>query len=171
MGVREIINRRKPLFTGLLAGVIIITLSYSLYYAISGGAAPEGSLKRAWYTVDDGKTWFADSADKLPPFEHEGKTAYRCYVFTCDGGATKFVGFMERYTPEGKKKREEMLERARTDPRFDINSESVAMEIKAPLTGDKGWVSDRSGAAAKVVSFSCPGGGDRRSLTPVRPPD
>src|SRR5689334_11283784 len=59
-------------------------------------AAPPVPVGKAWFTTDDGKTWFADDDNRLFPFDKDGKKAYRCYVWTCDGGKTKFVSHLER---------------------------------------------------------------------------
>ncbi len=59
-----------------------------------------------YFTTDDSSpdaakaALFADSAKNLPPFQKDGKTAYLACVFTCDGGKTTWVGYLERYTPE-----------------------------------------------------------------------
>lgn len=51
-----------------------------------------------YFTVDDGQTWFADSANKLPPFDHDGSKAVRCYVFKGSNG--KFAGLLEKYSDD-----------------------------------------------------------------------
>jgi hypothetical protein len=72
----------------------------------NGGFGSGGqSLKtRAFYTVDNGKTWFVDDAEKVTPFDYRGKQAFRVRVFTTDGGKTEFAGYLERYTPEAQKR-------------------------------------------------------------------
>ncbi len=67
---------------------------------------------QAYYSVDDGQTFFADDINLVPPFEKDGKMAVRAHVFTCDGGKTPFVAYLERYTPEAKGKIEAMKEGA-----------------------------------------------------------
>ncbi len=60
---------------------------------------------KAYFTTDDSSpdaakaALFTDSADNLPPFQKDGKTAYLACVFTCDGGKTTWVGYLERFTP------------------------------------------------------------------------
>ena len=61
---------------------------------------PVDEPRRAFYTVDDGKSWFADDAEKLPPFEHDGKPAVRVHLFRCDGGTTPFVGYLRQLPDE-----------------------------------------------------------------------
>jgi hypothetical protein len=40
---------------------------------------------RAFYTTDEGQTWFADVLYRATPFDHEGKPAYGAIVVECDG--------------------------------------------------------------------------------------
>lgn len=56
---------------------------------------------RSFYTVDDGKTFFVDRI-QVPPYRKGMSEAVGAMVFSCDGGATKFVGYLVRFTPEGK---------------------------------------------------------------------
>ena len=44
---------------------------------------------------DDG-SWFADKAERVPPFDHHGQPAVRLHLFSCDGGKTTFVGYLEK---------------------------------------------------------------------------
>ncbi len=97
---------------------------------------PTGMPKQGFFTTDDGKTFFEDSADKIPPFDHDGQTACGCYVFTDDNGKTKYVGWLFRYTDEGKQR----LELSRTSAGELGSSLFECIEVKAPGTGDSGWL-------------------------------
>jgi hypothetical protein len=95
MGIRESINKNSAITVGaivvvLLASVVVIALEIRG----SSGEAP----KKCYYTVDDGKTWFSDDSKKLPPYDRNGASAVRCYVFT--GPSGKFAGLLEKYSPE-----------------------------------------------------------------------
>jgi hypothetical protein len=112
----------------------------------------------AFFTVDDGKTTFVDSAELLPPFEKDGKTAYRVHVFTCDGGKTKINGYLQRLSPLGKEKMKALRESQKKnpgklpglDPQLTAN-----IEIKRP--GDKEWIKQSDVARAQVVlDVRCP---------------
>ena len=73
------------------------------------------TLTQSWYTDDDGKTWYADDKSLSPPIDHNGKTAVRAYVFSCDGGKHEFVGYLERYTPDAR----QAIEQARSKVRAE----------------------------------------------------
>ncbi|HWP40815.1 MAG TPA: hypothetical protein VNL70_07805 [Tepidisphaeraceae bacterium] len=106
---------QHPKVTATVVGIILLgAVGLLIAQLLSSDdamvASDAGSEPKAWYTVDDGKTFFADSALKIPPFEHEGKIAYRCQVWTYDGGKTRFVSHLERY-PEAVKKKLESMDR------------------------------------------------------------
>jgi len=116
---------------------------------------------RAWYTADDGRTWFAGPGNKVVPFEHEGKQAYRCYVWTFDGGKTKFVSHLERLKP---------AVRARYGPQAEVEPWHLppgAEEVKPPLTGDTGWIPEDSPQAAQLMIPTSPDGkGNLEAVVP-----
>jgi hypothetical protein len=60
--------------------------------------------KKAYYTVDDGQTWFADAMppEKLPPFTLDGKEAVRAHVYQYGDRGKPFVLYLEKYTPEAR---------------------------------------------------------------------
>ena len=92
MGIRETMNRHPKVSTAVVACAIGIgAIAIGLEIRGESGAPPAYNF----FTTDDGKTWFIDSAKKLPPFDHDGVPAVRCYVFKGSNG--KFVGLMEKY--------------------------------------------------------------------------
>jgi hypothetical protein len=127
---------------------------------LSPGERPKLAHK-VFFTTDDGKTWFADEADKIPPFEKDGKPAYRVYVYRC-GDGKPFVSHLERYTPEAKK----LLEEGRANNRLGDPDllEKIFMngiEVKDPGTGDEetNWVKQSDYArASKITEPRCPDG-------------
>src|SRR5688500_13766950 len=99
MGVIAAMQERPRLMIGVLVSVIAV----AVVMAFASAKKQEHNVEvrsGVWFTTDDGKTLFTDNARKLPPFDHYGKPAYRAYVYTCDGGKTQFVAFLERYTPD-----------------------------------------------------------------------
>jgi hypothetical protein len=116
------------------------------------GTEPSG---KSWFTVDDGQTFFADDRHKLPPFLRDGKIAYRCVVYTCDNGKTRFVVYLERLTPAAREQAERMMQDLPGVP-----ASIMGVEVKKPLTGDRGWVSKASPEAKEIVKPRCPNGSD-----------
>lgn len=164
MSFRQVINRRPG---------IIITLVV-LFVAIAGWAVWSQATeqtgrppKAAYFTIDDGKTWFVDDLNKLPPFEKDGKEAVLAHVFTCNG--KEVCGYIERYVARAKT----LIEEGRKKPVVpgsmpQVNGELVAMgqgarEVKKP--GDSVWVNMNAGGMT-IVRFACPGGAETAEVKP-----
>jgi len=158
VGIRETLNRNSGITTGAVGGIVVLAIIYIIYYVSSGSGAPAATVNdgRVWYTADDGQTFFVDSANKTPPFDYNGKQAVQCHVFTCNKGKTKFVGYLQRYTPKAKARREELIAK-----RTMVGMEEVGVngvEIKLPHTGDRGWVNYNEPRAAFIRDVKCKDG-------------
>jgi hypothetical protein len=162
VGIRETLNQNPGITTGATAGIIIIALGFIIWQTTGGEGSYSGPTKR-YYVDDDGKSEpFLDSVDKIAPFDHNGKQAVLAHVFTCDGGKTKFIGYVERYTPDAKAK----LEKARTNPKEAPPPEDMAIngiEIKRPK--DTAWLKTIDPRSTAVTKVTCSSG----TLEPVVP--
>ncbi len=171
MGIRESLNKSPAVTTGVTIGIIVVALVFILYQTFGGGGAATGggAMDKAFFTVDNGKTWFADDINKLPPFDHEGKQAVRVYVFTCDGGKTKFAAYVERYTEAAKRE----IEKARANPQGGgmMGMESISYtgrEVKK--AGSEGpWLKAMDPRASDAMSINCPDGQSMENLEMVFP--
>ena len=134
----------------------------------SADAAKSG-VDLAWYSHDDGQSWFAEKKNRLNYATRDGKPAYRCWVYTCDGGKTKFAAYLERYAPEAQKQLEAMIAGKRpADPAILEQISANGIEVKKPGTGT--WISLAEPRAAELKDPACPGGGtDRPQLVPPTP--
>ena len=172
MGVRESLNTHRGLTTAVVSAVIVVALGFGLRGACSN--TPEGPAARAgakcFFSTDDGKSWFPDDAAKLPPIEHEGKTAYRVKVFRCPDG-TQFVSHLERYAPADKQR----LEESRSAPggANAMGMEQTTFmqlgEVKKP--GESKWIRftpETSEQYQRVIQPKCPDG-STVGLQPVLP--
>lgn len=99
MGVRERLVQNKPLGIGL--AVVFIVGAVVLGVINTRDVRPPG-FRAAFYSADDGKTFFVDSISKSTPFQVDGKDAYKVQVFACKDGKQQFVGYIERMNPEVK---------------------------------------------------------------------
>jgi hypothetical protein len=158
-GVREALDKHK---TAAVASAVVALLAMAVFAWRStslpaGAAAAEAA--QSFYSTDDGATFFPAAADLIPPVQVNGKTACRAIVFTCDGGKTKFVGYLERYSPAAKAQ----LEAARDAmKRGDKNAAPAGpaagdVEVKKPGGGNR-WVSRRGPAAADDLKVTPPPG-------------
>jgi hypothetical protein len=165
MSVREAIigNPRIGIATAgglLLIGIVVICLEMR-------NPAPAAAPAQYYFTMDDGKTWFADAATNLPPYDKDGEQAVRAHVFRCPAG-TKFVAYLERYTPDAKRTLEGTSSSAASEMSATQGAYEGGREVKRP--GDKDWVSVTNGRAlAQVVAFKCPDGTSSNDAVPVEP--
>jgi len=139
----------------LLIGVVAILLQ------MRGGGGASAARARQFFTVDDGKTWFADDASKLPPFDKEGKQAVRAYVYR-SGKGKEFVNHLERFTPDARQAIESanLNQTAKGSPKNLAaiqGAYTAGRELKRP--GDAKWVTAANFRdAARITSINSPDG-------------
>jgi hypothetical protein len=152
MGVREAINQRPKTVaavavTIVAAVLVVVALQFRDVQASSqGGGDPE----RAFFTTDDGKTWFVGDVTQIPPFQHDGKEAVRAYVVEVNG--QRLVNHLERYTPEGKQALIKLKEAVKHGPppgALVAAAQQRGREVKRP--GDTKWVPASDTAAAEAI--------------------
>lgn len=139
MGLRESLNK-KPALSASLAGVVVLAILYILWKQVAGGGDPRLGSGKAFYSVDDGQSYFAYDSSNIAPFDYEGKTAVQALVYSADGGKTRFVGYLQRFTPAGKQKmieKRKQIEQTKGLPSLDQDL-LANTEVKRP--GDRTWV-------------------------------
>lgn len=166
------VSDRRTLLDRHRSAIAIVAVSVSLSSAVwltwFYWPGPDNSLPSfAWYTVDDGRTRFADDVERNPPFEHDGKQAVRLHLFSCDGGKTTFVGYLQKFPEETLRKYRDKG----VDP-ANVEDEELVAEggwvYKRP--GDAAWLSDRAADRKflDVITVRCPDGraGEPKELFP-----
>ena len=124
---------------------------------------------KAFYTVDDGASWFKDEADKIAPYDYKGRQAVMCFVYKCGDKGQPWISHLMRYTAEGKRQREEQVKN-----KGGVNlvgSDSLLrpqLEVKEAKSGDTAWVSVNDPRAAEIQKLQCPDG-STNDITPVDP--
>lgn len=163
MGVRDSLNRQNPKIVGVFTAVIVVAVSLILFRSIGGGDAGVGDgVDMAFFSTDNGKTWFPDDAKNVPPFSRDGKDAYRAYVYRCPDGR-EFVAFLERYTLRAKKEREALYAGGEGSA-APILDEAKGIEIKTP--GQATWVKQSNPNAAAIMTPRCADGGRPQIVLP-----
>jgi hypothetical protein len=149
MAIREAMNRR-PVVSGVITGIVIVgAVAFILLWNRADSVYRPA---RMYFTVDDGKTYFADGATKLAPFDRDGKEAVQCYVFRAQGQS--FVGYLLKYPPEV---RQEIV--AYQSAGREYPGVPPAALVKKP--GDKNWVAVGSAAGAAVMQVRSPANADQ----------
>jgi hypothetical protein len=170
VGLRETLNENPKIVTGATAGLIVIVLGWIIISSFGGNSPGSGGTAgaaKAYFSDDDGKSYFADDAKKIPPFDHNGKQAVKANVYRC--GGKEFVNHLERYTPEAKKKAEAAVADARAmkDPTIMSSIQQEGLEVKRP--GEAKWVKLADAKSQTVVQPQGPGGGNPETLEVVYP--
>jgi hypothetical protein len=159
VGIRETLNK-NPKQTYIFVGIILFLTIAVIAYSIRSEAPPKARTK-AYYTDDDGKTFFVDDIKKAAPFDRNGKMVYLAHVYICEANKDKkFVGYVEMYNPAER----EMLVKI-TDP-IKADNERKRMDVYSRMVKWPGpenrWVPimyDRLNAS-KIMHVKCPGGED-----------
>jgi hypothetical protein len=153
MGIREKINQNKWL--GLVVGVVLVSAAVGVSVMTGGNSRPDGFVTN-FYTNDDGKTFYEDRADIIAPYTKDGREAVKAAVFTCDSGKTKFIGYMERLSPQAKAEAEK-YKKAGSMPDTPTAQRIFegGAQIKHP--GEKEWAT-RDSFGPNGPAVKCPDG-------------
>lgn len=161
MGIRESIGQNRYAGLGLAGGLIVVA---AVILATTFWPAKRANLARAYYTVDDGKTWFADSAYRVAPFDHNGKAAVVAHVYNYADGKKEFCAYVAKFNDDAKAKLEAAIAAAQ---KAGKPPESVALwgdrsfmrdgvVVKKP--GDATWLRYADPAANAVFTIKAPDG-------------
>ena len=161
MGIREKINQNPKQTAAITAGIVGVAILFILWQACGSGPGSSGiSTTKAFYTTDDGKTYFVDDSSNIPPYQKNGKLAVRAQVFTCDDGKTKFVGYLEMYSLQDKTVLEAVAKGQGKGP-MPMPYMSGQPLVKKPGAPQNAWVGIGPGTSAiyqQVVTVKCPDG-------------
>lgn len=156
MNIREKLQKNPAIVAGA-AGIITVAAIVSIVMQARNNSALGG---QAYFTVDDGQTFFTDSKLNVAPFDKGGKQVVRAHVFRCGGKLV--VGYVSRYTAEALQVMEDVkIAKAEKRPPKNIGAlmslSSTGVEVKKPGAGNP-WVRGTNGAKAlEVRLFKCPG--------------
>lgn len=156
MGIRQTLNEKPGIAIGI-AAVILVAAGFLIIRQFTASTPGQQLTKpvgdEAFYTDDDGATFFSDTMKKLTPFKHNGKDAVRARVYKCGTGAP-FVGYLERHTAAAAQNKTLAMEMPNR-PNFG----AVAIfEIRRPK--DKTWTpmdEKNQTKAIEIMGVTCPG--------------
>jgi hypothetical protein len=160
---RQLIQKYQKITTAGTITVILLALVF-IVTQIKGMSSPGERALYAYFSADDGATWFADDITKVPPFTKDGKEVVRAYVFRC-GGGKPFIGYLMRFTPEAKKSIDTAMAKGATSGSMppDLNKMMTEImpfggEVKKPSSGKWALATRDPEAYSEVMKFGCPGG-------------
>jgi hypothetical protein len=162
MGLRESI-KSKPWIGGAISGAFVVVALAII--AATYWPEKKAKLDQAFYSDDDGQTWFSDSAYLVPPFQHDGKTAVVAQIYSYADGSKKFCAYLTEFTPEAKQKLEAALADAKQKGQqagsvalyHDRNFMQKSMLVKK-CGASNAWVPYDDPKATDVMSIKSPDG-------------
>jgi hypothetical protein len=165
MSVRQALERHQKIVVGVVC-MVIVGCFVAIYAQV--GPGPHPNVHLAYYSDDDGQTWFEDEVFKITPFDHNGHEAVGAMIYSVNG--KKSVGYLLRFSEKGR----EIF--ARLQPK--IAGAASPLQILAPLFADPTlqevklsgpahpWVNLRSRAALAIVTASSGPSGDVEIVNP-----
>ncbi len=151
--------QRRKKWTSILSVAVILVAGAVTAWEIQANRRSTRNL--AFFTTDDGKTWFLDDADSIPPFDYGGKEAVRCYVYET-AKRTKFAGYLLKFTPKAKA----AMLAATPEGRERLRGDASAAMLKRP--GQTAWISGQDPDAMDIYR-SVAGPGGETDVVPVFP--
>jgi hypothetical protein len=162
MYVRKYLADQKTV--GIAVAVVLLLVA-ALVLCVQYWPQKKANLAMAYYSDDDGATWFVDSAFRVAPFEHNGKTAVMAEIYTYDDGSKRFCAYLAKYNSDTKR----TLERAIADAQAQgkgPNSVSLYNDhaflnagtlVKLPGASNP-WIGFNDSRAAPIFSIHSPDG-------------
>jgi hypothetical protein len=169
VGIRETLNKNQTFTTGATIAIIVIAIGVIVWQLMP--ESPPRIMTKSYYTIDDGRTWFEDSSDKIVPFDKDGKEAVRAHLFRCGENGEKFVGYLEKLDPRIKAQLDEFKSNPANKGRImpgQIEAEEGGRLVKRP--GDKNWMPDTSPNAARITTIKCRDGSYATRVVPDMQP-
>ena len=133
------VDLKKRLGPGI-AGVLLVGGAILVGYQLMREKTNVVAAQKSAFYTDDEKTFFKDDVNKIFPFDHNGKQAYRADVFKGPDGK-EFVGLVYRLTDGGKREMEAYLKAAPRDADGSLRKgiEERGMQVKKAGADDKAW--------------------------------
>lgn len=157
MGLREAINQNSRVTITIVGVAALLATGFVVMQVMAGRRTFPHKSPDAYFSDDDGKTFFVDTDDRVAPFDHNGKQAARASVFECCG--KRFVGYLERYNTDALK--------LKTSGKGTRETDMYGREVKKP--GAATWTNAHDlAAASKVTDVHCPHGANA-APEPVEP--
>ena len=166
MGIRETLEKKQSLSIGV---AILVIVGAGVAIVLQARDFGSGNAGDAYFTTDDGQTFFVDDGRKIPPFDEGGKPAVKAHVFEC--GGKRVVGYLSRYTPEAIAAMQEAKKYKGTGkPPPNVKAlasiGTTGLEVKKPGPGNP-WVRQSDSArATKIRVFRCPDGSTPNEVGP-----
>jgi len=159
VALRDTLNKNPQYVTYGTIAIIVLAIGVIVWQLKpAGGPTPANA---AWYSDDDGATWFADEPNKVTPFLNTktNREAVNAYVYKCPGEAP-FVAFLEKPEPAVKAKWDDWMKK---NPGQPLSGDALhlaegGMLVKKPKDRTAPWVKGDSEAGGLIKVIKCKDG-------------
>jgi hypothetical protein len=138
LGLRENLNKKPIIGVSITLAIIIAAIGVIVWQN-----RPESAYvgNRVFYSDDDGKTWFPDQPNRVPPFDHNGKDAVRCYVYKSNGES--FAAYLQKFSKS-------VAAKVKGNQPMGDAEVTAGTLVKRP--GDADWIPSSDPRAAAIMS-------------------
>ena len=142
MDIRQKMNENPVVGGAVALGIVLVAIVIIIWYfhVPKDTTLPQTIADKGFFSDDDGKTWYVDDLKNVPPYQHNGKTAYRAQLYMNIDDDTKFVGYLQGYEKADKAKIEAAI--AGGTPPSQALVE-ILPNVKKP--GSAAWAKPRNG--------------------------
>lgn len=119
------------------AALVLVVLAVGYAFWATGTETP-ATTNQAYFTVDDGNTWFLDDATKVAPFDKDGKQAVKAVLYESADGKRQFVAFLQRMSPQAMTEIKQYQSGKATPDSMAQMRLSESVELKRP--GEVKWL-------------------------------
>jgi hypothetical protein len=163
--MREFFNRY-----GVAVVVVVLLIAGAVYWFYGRGAPEaEASGVKAFYIDEETGEESVRPVTDVPPLAGKGgkDTVVVAAKYSCDGGKTSQVGYLMKYTPEGKAALEEVYKAGKDESSININ---MMQQVLVRLPGKDGqWVFKQSDMGMRITDAGeCPPGQRKTAVTPPK---
>jgi hypothetical protein len=165
--MREYI-RQSPRTAFIAAGCLLVASTIFIGRELRQMLHPHYLIApgEAFFTSDDGATWFVLSASNIAPVEVDGKEAVRAHVFKSEASSRQWVQYLEKYDAKAKKELE--LMRAGSPPSV-VTGDGLMRGPLVKKPGGTAWVRTSDPAAREIMTPKAAGSDSSDSSKEVTP--
>ncbi len=165
MSVRQALQRHQKIVATVVC-VVIVGAIVAIYAQVR--PAPHPNVNLAYYSDDDGQTWFEDQVFKVTPFDHNGREAVGATLF--DVGGKRYIGYLTRFSKTGVDIYQRLAPKLTGDTSVasvlgPLFADPSLHEVKLPGAGHP-WVNMRDRAAMAIVTLPSSPSGDATIVPP-----
>jgi hypothetical protein len=152
MDLRAAIHAKPGLTIGVCVALVLVGGLFVWQGTKGRSSGPHYPALGNYYTADEGQTRIADKWSVVPPFDRDGNTYVRVFVFSCSDGKP-FAGYLEKFTPEAQAAiSSEEMEHLKIAKIQELGDHGLL--VKRP--GDANWVGKDTVDGAAVINIVCP---------------